>query len=98
MKHIEFQEMDCTRTSFGRAMYVRVRTPDYQQLTWEEIQEAYSGLYPYNWAIQFFPPADEVVNEENIYHLYVLEDRPVSVTIDPIKREEDDWFCLMDTF
>ena len=75
------QEVEYRATSLGVALYIRVRTEDYRQLSWTEVWEAFSGAYPGRWAVQFFPPSDQLVDETNLYHLYVLEDPPVGVSI-----------------
>jgi hypothetical protein len=43
-------------------------------MTWTEVWEVFQDRYPNRWAIQVFPPKDRLVDEENIYHLYVLEE------------------------
>jgi hypothetical protein len=75
------QEMGERRTSFGVALYIKVRTEDYRVLTWSEVWETFAKAYPDRWAIQCFPPADEVIDEVNLYHLWVLEDTPSGVNI-----------------
>jgi hypothetical protein len=75
------QVMGMRQTSFGWALYVKFRTEDYRPLAWSDVWAAFAALYPGRWAVQFFPPAEELVDEANIYHLYVLEDAPVGVSI-----------------
>lgn len=64
-------------------MYIRIFTSAYRQLTWDEIWETFADRYPGQWAVQFFPPADKLVNQENSYHLFVLEGQPHGVSIHP---------------
>lgn len=78
---IQAQEKGHRSTSFGAALYVRFSTPDYRELSWTEVWDAFSARYPGRWAAQFFPPADELVDEENIYHLFVFDEAPRGVTI-----------------
>lgn len=75
------QTMGDVRTSMGPAIYVRIYTNNYDQLSWTEVCEALHGIYPDTWAVQFFPPVGEAIDETNIYHLYVLEEDPWGVTI-----------------
>ena len=75
------QDMGYRSTSFGGTQYIRIYTPDYRQLSWEEVWGVFVDRFPDKWAVQFFPPKDQVVNETNIYHLYVLEERPKGVNI-----------------
>ena len=69
-------EMDCRQTDLGEALYIRIYTDNYRQLSWSEVWETFSKSYPYQWAIQCFPPEDQLVDEMNIYHLFVLENPP----------------------
>jgi hypothetical protein len=75
------QEIGHRKTSLGPALYIKVRTEDYRQLPWTEVWEAFASRYPGRWAAQFFPPVDSLLDEENIYHLYVLDDPPWGVDI-----------------
>ena len=81
-KSIPFvQEMGERQTSFGWALYIRIYTNNYRELSWTEVWETFSSSYPDQWAVQFFPPAHEVLDEENMYHLFVLQDDPSGVNI-----------------
>jgi len=75
------QEKGHRSTSFGDALYIRIFTPCYRQLSWTEVWATFADSYPGKWAIQCFPPEDEVVDEQNIYHLFVLEQAPRGVSI-----------------
>jgi hypothetical protein len=63
------------------ALYIKVRTEDYRQLTWSEVWEVFADRYPGRWAVQFFPPAEDLVDEVNVYHLFVLQEEPLGVNI-----------------
>jgi hypothetical protein len=41
---------------------------------WEEIWARFESSYPGRWAIQVFPPRTHLVNEVNMYHLFVLDE------------------------
>lgn len=60
-------------SNLGTLLYLKVRTHDYRPLSWREVWGAYSAIYPDRWAVQFFPPASELLDESNVYHLFVLE-------------------------
>jgi len=75
------QEREYRETSLGQALYIRIFTDNYRQLSWSEVWAVFSQRYPGRWACQFFPPADCVLDEENIYHLFVLEEDPRNVDV-----------------
>jgi hypothetical protein len=75
------QEMGWRSTQLGTAQYIRIYTVDYRPLGWEEVWEAFAQAYPGHWAVEVYPPADQLVNEQNIYHLFVLEGEPVGLNI-----------------
>lgn len=77
------QEMGERQTELGTALYVRIYTPNYQQLTWDHVWHVFTDRYPGRWAIQVFPPQEELVNEQNIYHLFVLDHKPQGFNIKP---------------
>lgn len=68
-------------TSFGVATYLRVYRDDDQPMSWREIWETFSSVYPDRWAIEVFPPADELIDEANVYHLFMLEEEPTGMNI-----------------
>ena len=57
---------------FGEVEYLRVNMPDYSPMSWDDVWEEFQDNYPNRWAIQFFPPKYNLVNDNNIYHLYML--------------------------
>ncbi len=75
------QEMEHRHTALGCALYIRIYTNDYRQLSWSEVWDTFADAYPGQWAVEAFPPADQLVDEANIYHLFVLEDAPVGLNI-----------------
>lgn len=70
------QEVGSRTTGLGPALYVKIRTEDYRVLAWREVWDVFADRYPGQWAAQFFPPADSLVDEANVYHLFVLDDGP----------------------
>ena len=60
-------------TCIGRVLQIKVFTPDYKPLSWREAWEKFAATYPGRWAVQCFPPADQLVDGKAVYHLWVLE-------------------------
>jgi hypothetical protein len=85
-KDISIQEKEYRHTSLGHALYIVISTPDYRQLSWSEVWEAFAARYPGRWAVQFFPPAEELVDERNLYHLFVLEEAPRGVNVKATRK------------
>jgi hypothetical protein len=85
---ISIQEREYRRTSLGLLLYILIYTPDYRRLSWSEVWEKFAERYPGRWAVQFFPPAEEVVDERNLYHLFVLEEAPWGVNVRATKETE----------
>ena len=73
--------MEEKQTSLGLATYLRVFRNDDAPMSWREVWEAFARVYPGRWAVQFFPPASELIDEANVYHLYMLEEVPQGVNI-----------------
>lgn len=80
------QEMGSRGTILGPVQYIRICTSDCRHLSWDEVWEIFVSRYPGKWAVQFFPPEDQLVDQANIYHLFVLEDEPLGFNIHPSKR------------
>lgn len=53
-------------------IHLKIYSPDYQPLSWEQVWQAFVDVYPNRWAIQFFPPEKELVNDAHVYHLWLL--------------------------
>lgn len=57
----------------GRVLQIKIFEPGYRALSWREVWEAFAAAYPGKWAVQVFPPADELVDGKCVYHLFVCE-------------------------
>ena len=79
--HPTIQEKEYRQTSFGLVQYIRVSTPNYRQLSWSEVHNAFVNAYPDKWAVQCFPPLENTIDEENIYHLFVCDEPPIGLDI-----------------
>lgn len=75
------QTMGHRSTSLGHVKYIRIYTNEYRKLSWSEIWATFADSYPDQWAVEIFPPADRLVDEQNIYHLFVLESEPIGFNI-----------------
>lgn len=58
----------------GRVLQLKIHTADYRPLGWFEVWEAFSAKYPGRWAVQVFPPADQLVDGKAVYHLFMCEE------------------------
>lgn len=79
------KEVGTRQTILGPVKYIQIHTNSYRRLTWSEVWAVFSDMYPKKWAVQFFPPEDQLVDQTNIYHLFVLEDDPLGFSIHPSK-------------
>jgi hypothetical protein len=75
------QETGWRETSVGPCLYLKVRRHDDAPMTWTELWRRFADAYPGQWAVQFFPPREALVDEANVYHLFVLETPPHGVDI-----------------
>jgi hypothetical protein len=75
------QEMGYVTTNIGQLLYIRIRREDYGPLSWREVWEVFRRSYPDQWAVQFFPPAADLVDDVDMFHLYVLDFVPTGVNI-----------------
>ncbi len=67
------QTMDSFHTPlWGMVTYLKIYTPDYKRLSWLQVWETFAEVYPNRWAMEFFPPATEMINEAHVYHLWML--------------------------
>jgi hypothetical protein len=75
------QETGWRDTSLGPCLYLKVRRYDDAPMTWTELWRRFADAYPGQWAVQFFPPREALVDEANVDHLFVLETPPTGVDI-----------------
>ena len=52
--------------------YIRVRRHDGQPMGYLELWAVVQDRYPGAWAIQVLPPPEELVDEANVYHVFLL--------------------------
>lgn len=77
LNHSHSQDMGRRRTPWGTVRYIKIRRDDERPMRWSEVWATFDRVYPGQWAIEFFPPREELVDEANIYHLFVLDEPPV---------------------
>ncbi len=78
---LQIREIEERDTELGRALYIKVCAPGYPALNWREVWEAFDAAYPDRWAVQAFPPRDQLVDGKAMYHLFVLDHEPVGLNI-----------------
>lgn len=81
MDDIVVTERGFRESCLGRVLQLKVWAPGYRQLAWREVWEAFAERYPGQWAVQCFPPADELVDGKNVYHLFVCDSPPAGLNI-----------------
>ncbi|NJN53677.1 MAG: hypothetical protein HC804_02325 [Anaerolineae bacterium] len=57
---------------WGEVTHLKIATPEYTQLTWVQVWQAFTAVYPDRWAIELYPPVTDLVNEARVYHLWML--------------------------
>ena len=75
------EDAEVRDTSLGPARRIRMWAQGYETMTWREIWEAFTKLYPGKWAVQVYPPTDQLVDGRAIYHLFVCEQDPQGLNI-----------------
>ena len=65
----------------GSVLQIKVFTSGYRPLSWSEVWEAFSEAYPGRWAVQCFPPREELVDGKPVYHLFVCDDPPRGLNV-----------------
>lgn len=77
------QTLGRRETALGPGFSLRIRTPTYRALCWREVWQAFADAYPGRWAVECFPPADRLVDEANVYHLFMPDRPPEGLDICP---------------
>ena len=78
---LQIREVEERETELGSAVYIKICAPGYRPLNWREVWEAFAAAYPGRWAVQVFPPADQLVDGKAMYHLFVLDHEPDGLNI-----------------
>jgi len=73
MNNTFVQTVETFRTPpWGKITHLKIYTPDYKRLSWQQVWQAFAAVYPDRWAIELYPPAAELVNDAHVYHLWLL--------------------------
>lgn len=57
---------------WGEVARLKVYAPDYRRLSWLEVWQAFHETYPNRWALELYPPAEKLVDDAQVYHLWLL--------------------------
>ena len=78
---LQITERGYRDSALGRVLQIKVFADGYRLLSWREVWEAFVERYPGRWAVQCFPPRDELVDGKNVYHLFVCDAPPEGLNI-----------------
>ena len=81
MTDIIVTERGFRESCLGRVLQLKIFAAEYRPLGWREVWGAFTERYPGKWAVQCFPPADELVDGKSVYHLFVCEKQPDGLNI-----------------
>ena len=81
MTDILITERGMRDSVLGPVLQIKVCTRAYRPLLWREVWDAFSAAYPGRWAVQVFPPADQLVDSKAVYHLFVCDGAPAGLNI-----------------
>ncbi|MBK8986275.1 MAG: hypothetical protein IPM39_09365 [Chloroflexi bacterium] len=51
---------------------LKVYTPDYRRLAWLQVWQVFQAVYPGRWALELYPPAEDLMDDAHVYHLWLL--------------------------
>jgi len=75
------EDAETRQTTLGTVRHIRMWAIDWKPLTWREQWEAFARAYPGKWAVQAFPPADQLVDGKAVYHMFVCDSAPEGLNI-----------------
>lgn len=81
MSDLLLREIEKRESSLGPVTWVKIHAPGYRPLSWREVWEKFAECYPGKWAVQAFPPADQLVDGKAMYHLFVCDKAPEGLNI-----------------
>lgn len=55
-------------------LWIRTKHPEGRDIPWSEKQRIKEEFFPGRWASEQFPPKSDLINDANMYHLYVSPD------------------------
>lgn len=81
MSDIIITERGTRCSCLGVVLQLKIFTREYRRLGWREIWEAFTAAYPGKWGVQVLPPATDLVDGKNVYHVYVLDIEPAGLNL-----------------
>jgi hypothetical protein len=78
---IQITERGVRDSVLGPVLQLKIFASDYRPLGWREVWEVFAAAYPGKWAVQCFPPAGELVDSKNVYHLWVCDHAPEGLNL-----------------
>jgi len=81
MSDLIVTERGYRESRLGRVLQLKIFAPGYRQLSWREVWEKFAEAYPGKWAVQCFPPKDQLVDGKCVYHLWVCDEAPWGLNI-----------------
>lgn len=75
------QECGLRKTALGPALYIKIRRYDNKRMNWEQVWKVFADAYPGQWAVEVYPPVDQLVNDVSMYHLFVISEEPEGLNI-----------------
>lgn len=83
MSPLSVREIERRQSVLGEVLYVKILATDCRPLSWREVWEKFADTYPGKWAVQCFPPANQLVDGKAVYHLFVCDKEPAGLNIRP---------------
>lgn len=78
---VTLRAIDTRDSPLGPVLYVKIHAEGYRLMSWSEVWDTFSTAYPGRWAVGMYPPADQLVDGKNVYHLFVCEHEPDGLNI-----------------
>lgn len=77
-------------TEWGKVTHLAIRNAPGTDIGWREKQIIKNKIMGYNaLAIEVYPPHDELINQANMYHLWVLHETKLPFTLLEKKKEPE---------
>jgi hypothetical protein len=81
MQAVTITERGTRASVLGPVLQIKVFAPGYGPLSWRDVWDAFAAAYPGRWAVQVFPPADQLVDGKAVYHLFVCDSPPWGLNV-----------------
>jgi hypothetical protein len=74
-------ERNRRESCLGPVLQIKVFAPGYRALSWSEVWRKFVQEYPGRWAVQCFPPVEDLIDGKAVYHLFVCDSEPEGLNI-----------------